>query len=139
MSEFFIAGSWRNRAAVLNLVEALDRADAASYSFVRAEYDEDAAVLAAPGGADDAALDSAPVRKLFEQDLAELRAAEHFVLVLPAGAAAHIEAGIAFGLGKRCWAVGPVDRSETLYRIFESMSPDVAGLIDQLRALRIVR
>ncbi|WP_144763984.1 hypothetical protein [Curtobacterium sp. 9128] len=139
MSEFFIAGSWRNRAAVLNVVEALDRADAASYSFVRAEYDEDATVLAVPGGADDAALDSMPVRKLFEQDLAALRAAEHFVLVLPAGAAAHIEAGIAFGLGKRCWAVGPVDRSETLYRIFESMSPDVAGLIDQLRALRIVR
>lgn len=139
MSEFFIAGSWRNRAAVLNVVEALDRADAASYSFVRAEYDEDAAVLAAPGGADDAVLDSVPVRKLFEQDLAELRAAEHFVLVLPAGAAAHIEAGIAFGLGKRCWAVGPADRSETLYRIFESMSPDVASLIDQLRALRIVR
>lgn len=139
MSEFFIAGSWRNRAAVLNVVEALDRADAASYSFVRAEYDEDAAVLAAPGGADDAVLDPVPVRKLFEQDLAELRAAEHFVLVLPAGAAAHIEAGIAFGLGKRCWAVGPADRSETLYRIFESMSPDVASLIDQLRALRIVR
>lgn len=139
MSKFFIAGSWRNRAAVLDVVEALDQAKAASYSFVRAEYDEEAAVLAAPGGADDAALESPAVRKLFEQDLAALRAAEHFMLVLPAGAAAHIEAGIAFGLGKRCWAVGPVDRSETLYRIFEAMSTDAMGLIDRLRALHIVR
>ncbi|WP_065963149.1 hypothetical protein [Curtobacterium sp. UCD-KPL2560] len=139
MSEFFIAGSWRNRAAVLDVVEAFDRAGASSYSFVRAEYDEEAAVLANPGGADDAALDSAGVRKLFEQDLAELRAADHFVLVLPAGAAAHIEAGIAFGLGKRCWAVGPVDRSETLYRIFEGMHADAADLVGQLRALHVVR
>lgn len=79
------------------------------------------------------------VRKLFEQDLAELRASEHFVLVLPAGAAAHIEAGIAFGLGKRCWAVGPVDRSETLYRIFEAMPADAAGLIEHITALPAVR
>lgn len=138
MSTFFVAGSWRNRAAVLDVVAALDQTGATSYSFVRAEYDAEAAVLAAPGGADDAAVDSPAVRKLFEQDLAALRAAEQFVLVLPAGAAAHVEAGIAFGLGKRCWAVGPVDRSETLYQIFESMAPDAAGLIERLRALRIV-
>jgi hypothetical protein len=139
MSKFFVAGSWRNRAAVLDVVEALDQAGAASYSFVRAEYDEEASVLATPGGADDADLESAAVRKVFEQDLAVLRAAEHFVLVLPAGAAAHVEAGIAFGLGKRCWAVGPDDRAETLYRIFEAMLADAAGLIDQLSALRIIR
>lgn len=139
MSKFFVAGSWRNRAAVLNVVEALDSIGVSSYSFVRAEYDEDAAALAAPGGADDAALDSTGVRKVFEQDLAELRAAEQFVLVLPAGAAAHMEAGIAFGLGKRCWAVGPVDRSETLYRIFEAMPADAAGLVKHIRALSAVR
>lgn len=139
MSEFFVAGSWRNQAAVLTVVEALDSIGVSSYSFVRTEYDEDAAALAAPGGADNAALDSMGVRKLFEQDLAELRASEHFVLVLPAGAAAHIEAGIAFGLGKRCWAVGPVDRSETLYRIFEAMPADAAGLIEHIAALPAVR
>lgn len=139
MSKFFVAGSWRNRAALLTVVEALDSIGVSSYSFVRTGYDEDAAALAVPGGADNAALDSTGVRKVFEQDLNELRAAEHFVLVLPAGAAAHIEAGIAFGLGKRCWAVGPVDRSETLYRIFEAMPADAAGLVKQIRALSAVR
>ncbi|WIB00312.1 hypothetical protein [Curtobacterium sp. MCBA15_012] len=139
MSEFFVAGSWRNRAAVLTVVEALESIGVSSYSFVRTEYDEDAAALAAPGGADNAALDSTEVRKLFEQDLAALRAAEHFVLVLPAGAAAHTEAGIAFGLGKRCWAVGPVDRSETLYRFFEAMPAHAVGLVKHIAALSAVR
>jgi len=139
MSDFFVAGSWRNRAAIVDVVEALDEVGASSYSFVRAEYDEDAARFAYPGGADGADLHTPGIQKLFDQDLAELRGAEHFVLVLPAGAAAHIEAGIAYGLGKRCWAVGPVDRSETLYRIFAAMTNDAASLVQHLRDSRVVQ
>ena len=139
MSDFFVAGSWRNRAAIINVVEALDEVGASSYSFVRAEYDEDAAKFALAGGADDADLHTPGIQKLFDQDLAELRAADHFVLVLPAGAAAHIEAGIAYGLGKHCWAVGPVDRSETLYRIFDAMTNDTASLVQHLRDSRFVQ
>jgi len=134
MSDFFIAGSWRNPDAVLQVVEALERSGASTYSFVRVQYDDDASALAVPGGADEAALDDPGIRKLFTQDLDALREADQFVLVLPAGAAAHIEAGIAFGLGKRCFAVGPVDRSETLYRIFDAMTVDAAGLVRHLDA-----
>jgi hypothetical protein len=139
MSDFFIAGSWRNRRAVLNVVVALEGTGASFYSFLRAAYDQDASAFAVPGGADDAQLDEPGIRKLFEQDLAELRDAEQFVLVLPAGAAAHIEAGIAYALGKRCYAVGPVDRSETLYRVFEAMTADAEGLLRHLEATRNVR
>ena len=133
MTHFFVAGSWRNHEAVLEVVDALEAAGASTYSFVRAAYEADASVFAVPGGADDAELDDPGMQALFEQDLAELRAADQFVLVLPAGAAAHVEAGIAWGLGKPCWAVGPVERSETLYRIFEAMSDDPASLVRHLR------
>ncbi|WP_209560918.1 hypothetical protein [Frigoribacterium sp. PvP032] len=112
---------------------------ASSYSFVRAEYDEDAAKFALPGGADDADLHAPGIQNLFDQDLAELHGADHFVLVLPAGAAAHIEAGIAYGLGKRCWAVGPSDRSETLYRIFAAMTVDAASLVQHLKDSRVLQ
>lgn len=139
VTDFFIAGSWRGRRAVLDVVDGLEGAGASTYSFVRAEYDEDASRFAVPGGADDAALDDDGIRKLFEQDLAALRGADEFVLVLPAGAAAHIEAGIAFGLGKRCWAVGPVDRSETLYRVFEAMAADPPTLLRLLAASGVIR
>lgn len=76
MSDFFIAGSWRNRLAVLDVVEALEGTGASSYSFVRAAYDDDASACAVPGGADDAKLDEPGMRELFEQDLAELLDAE---------------------------------------------------------------
>ena len=48
-------------------------------------------------------------------------AARRFVMVMPAGNAAHIEARVAFGLGKPCYAVGPVAKTETLYRFFDRM------------------
>lgn len=133
MTDFFVAGSWRNRQAVSEVLDALDRTGAQSYSFVRAPYDEQASAFAVPGGADTADLDTPGMRRLFEQDLAALRAADRFVLVLPAGAAAHMEAGIAYGLGKRCYAVGTADRTETLYRVFEAMCAGPSDLIRHLR------
>lgn len=124
MSEYFVAGSWRNQAAIEEVLLTLDRLGVSSYSFVRTSYSAEASRLAVPGGADSADLSSAAVQQLFEQDLAALKAADQFLLVLPAGQAAHIEAGIAYGLGKRCLAVGASERSDTLYRIFDRMFQD---------------
>jgi hypothetical protein len=60
-------------------------------------------------------------RKEHPEDMAAQRAARRFVIVMPAGNAAHIEARVAFGLGKPCYAVGPVAKTETLYRFFDRM------------------
>ena len=38
-----------------------------------------------------------------------------------AGKAAHIESGIAYGLGKQCYAIGEYDATDTLYNIFEKI------------------
>ena len=43
------------------------------------------------------------------------------LLVLPAGKAAHIESGIAYGLGKKCYAIGEYEATDTLYNIFEEI------------------
>ncbi len=132
MGRVFVAGSWRNREAIADVLAVLDEMGAKSYSFIRASYDAEASAFAVPGGADDADLDEPGVRSLFKQDLDALRAADRFVLVLPAGAAAHIEAGIAYGLGKPCYAVGTPDRSETLYRVFERMFSETNELARHL-------
>jgi hypothetical protein len=55
------------------------------------------------------------------EDMAAQRAARRFVMVMPAGNAAHIEARVAFGLGKPCYAVGHVAKTETVYRFFARM------------------
>lgn len=45
----------------------------------------------------------------------------NFLLVLPAGKSGHIEAGIAYGLDKKCYAIGEFDATDSLYNIFDSI------------------
>lgn len=74
------------------------------------------------------AQDDPLIQKIFETDIAAERDAENFLLVLPAGIAGHIEAGVAYGLGKHCYAVGELEKTETLYCIFDRIFPDIQAL-----------
>ncbi|MEO7731474.1 MAG: hypothetical protein ABIY55_10910, partial [Kofleriaceae bacterium] len=78
--------------------------------------------------------DAPLIRRIFEADLAAERAAEQFLLVLPAGIAGHIEAGIAYGMGKPCYAIGALEKTETLYCIFTHVFSDLRALEHWLRA-----
>lgn len=49
------------------------------------------------------------------------KSSKNLLLVLPAGKAAHIESGIAYGLGKKCYAIGEYDVTDTLYNIFDEI------------------
>ena len=44
---------------------------------------------------------------------------DNLLLVLPAGKSAHIEAGIAYGMGKKCYAIGEYEATDSLYNIFD--------------------
>ena len=66
-------------------------------------------------------LKSDVVLNLFNNDLEGEKNSKNLLLVLPAGKAAHIEAGIAYGLGKRCYAIGEYEATDTLYNIFETI------------------
>ena len=61
------------------------------------------------------------VLNLFEKDLEGEKNSKNLLLVLPAGNAAHIESGIAYGLGKKCYVIGEYEATDTLYNIFESI------------------
>ena len=50
--------------------------------------------------------------------------ANKFLLVLPAGRSGHIEAGIAYGMGKKCYAIGEYDATESLYNIYDNIFED---------------
>jgi len=58
-------------------------------------------------------------RKTFKRDLEGLKNAEKVIMLLPAGNSVHIEAGIAYGLGKPLILVGEPEKPETLYLIFK--------------------
>ena len=73
------------------------------------------------------------VLKLFNSDLEGEKKSKNLLLVLPAGKAAHIESGIAYGLGKKCYAIGEYDATDTLYNIFEEIFSNENELEDFLK------
>ena len=64
------------------------------------------------------------VLTMYNDDLNALKSSDNLLLVLPAGKAAHIESGIAFGLGKKCYAIGEYEATDTLYNIFDKIFKD---------------
>lgn len=56
---------------------------------------------------------------IFEKDMKGLKEAEKVIVLLPAGNSVHIEAGIAYGLGKPLILIGELEKPESLYLIFQ--------------------
>jgi nucleoside 2-deoxyribosyltransferase len=54
----------------------------------------------------------------YETDMDGLKNADAIVMLLPAGLAAHMEAGVAYGLGKKLILIGEPEKAETLYLMF---------------------
>ena len=67
------------------------------------------------------------------------KSSRNLLLVLPAGNAAHIESGIAYGLGKKCYAIGEYEATDTLYNIFEEIFKDEKELEEFLKKYIIVK
>lgn len=57
-------------------------------------------------------------QETFKRDLEGLKNAEKVIMLLPAGNSVHVEAGIAYGLGKPLILIGEPEKPETLYLIF---------------------
>lgn len=55
---------------------------------------------------------------MFERDLEGLKNADKVIMLLPAGISAHMEAGIAYGIGKPLILIGEPEKPESLYLIF---------------------
>ena len=124
--EFFIAGRARNKKNILKICNLFDKYNISYYCFLKNEKDwgygnpnqtpeENQREFESLG------LKSEVVLNLFNSDLNGEKLSKNFLLVLPAGKAAHIEAGIAYGLGKKCYAIGEYETTDTLYNIFETI------------------
>jgi hypothetical protein len=138
--DFFIAGRWRNKDMVSRVLDAVRASGKTAYCFIENEYTGQAVEFKMDENPDTfmkqaeaLALDDPLIRTIFETDMAAQRAADMFLLVFPAGSAAHMEAGAAYGMGKKCYAVGRPEKTETLYSVFDTVFPDVTALEAWLR------
>jgi len=141
--EFFIAGRWRNRENIKPILDIVRENGHTAYCFIENEYQGEKISIGADndpdtfmGQSEVMAQDDPLIRHIFEVDIAAERQADKFLLVLPAGIAAHIEAGIAYGMGKKCYAVGRLEKTETLYCIFEHVFPGAKELQTWLKSNR---
>lgn len=141
--DFFIAGRWRNKdnvKAVLDLVRANNKS---AYCFLENDYQGEIVELKMNGNPEvfmaeleDLPQDHPFIQKIFDIDMKAERESDTFLLVFPAGIAAHIEAGIAYGLGKKCIAIGSLAKTETLYNIFERIFPTTEAFAQWLKSER---
>lgn len=124
--EFFIAGRARNKDNILRICDMFDKYSISYYCFLKNEDNwgygnKDQTPEARQQEFESLGLKSDIVLNLFYDDLEGEKSSRNLLLVLPAGKAAHIESGIAYGLGKKCYAIGEYEATDTLYNIFEDI------------------
>lgn len=138
--DFFVAGRWRNREGVKEVLDIVRDTGCTAYSFIENLYEGEKVEFSFEGDIEVIMqkLESLPqedplVQKIFMTDLTAERNSDNFLLVLPAGISGHVEAGAAYGMGKKCYAVGALEKTETLYGIFEKIFPDNKALHNWLK------
>ena len=136
--EFFIAGRTRNKEKILRICEIFDKYNISYYCFLKDEENwgfgnEKQTLEEKQKEFESLKLKSEVILNLFNKDLEGERNSKNLLLVLPAGKAAHIESGIAYGLGKKCYAIGEYEATDTLYNIFEEIFTNEKELEDFLK------
>ncbi len=130
--EFFIAGRTRNKEKILNICKIFDEHNISYYCFLKNEKSNKEAGLDIVNEDPEKIMEkfesmnlySDSVRTIFENDMKGEKSSKNILVVLPAGKSAHIEAGIAYGLGKKCYAIGEYDVTDSLYLIFDKIFSD---------------
>lgn len=136
--DFFIAGRWRNKDNIIPVVDVVRASGHRAYCFIENAYEGEKlsfninsqeAIEASMLQSEIMPQDDPMIRKIFKNDIDAERDSDNFLLVLPAGIAGHIEAGVAYGMGKKCYAVGSPEKTETLYCVFDKIFPDIESLV----------
>lgn len=75
------------------------------------------------------------IKRIFDSELESLKQSDAVLLLEPAGHSSLIETGIGYGMGKRVFAIGSVEKPEVFYMIYESMYPDVLSFLNDLERI----
>ena len=141
--DFCIAGRTRNKEQILKICEIFDQLNISYYCFLKNEQSHAEAGLDVNENPEELmkkfenlSLESDAVKTIFKHDMEAEKKSKNFLLVLPAGKSAHIEAGVAYGLGKKCYAIGEYDVTDSLYLIFDKIFTDENELLVFLKDYR---
>lgn len=138
--DFFIAGRWRNYPEVKKVLDSVRAHNKTAYCFIenlyvgsKVEFKQAASIESIMQKLESLPNDDEFIKQVFNKDMRAEQDSDNFLLVLPAGVSGHIEAGTAYGLGKKCYAIGVPEKTETLYSIFDKIFPDLQSLENWLK------
>jgi len=133
--DFFIAGRWRNYKEVKKILDTVRASGKTAYCFIenlyedsKVEFKQDDSIESIMSKLESLPSDDDFIKHIFENDMLAEKESDNFLLVLPAGISGHVEAGVAYGLGKNCYAIGVPEKTETLYQIFNETFSSVDEL-----------
>ncbi len=136
-TEYTVIGRVRNSDNVLRLIKGIEDKGYTCYNFLSKPAAPDSADLPWEEQMDilEAHEDfwNDPVHRAhFVEDMQGLKNADTVVMLLPCGNAAHMEAGVSYGLGKNMILIGEVEKPETLYLMFDERYPDIESFLATL-------
>lgn len=134
--DYFVSGKWRNRDKVISLTNAIRQKGYSVYCFLEAQHsvdrvDDDPEKSMQEFEKLDWRNDNY-IKNVFQNDMRGERNSSKFVMLLPAGKSCHIEAGVAYGLGKKCILIGEQKIAESLYLIFDEVYPTENAFLETL-------
>jgi len=139
--DFFVAGRWRNYPEVKKALDCVRAHNKTAYCFIenlyegsKVEFKQGTSIESIMQKLESLPKDDDFIKQIFQNDMQAQRDSDNFLLVLPAGISGHVEAGASYGMGKKCYALGVPEKTETLYGIFEDIFPDLKSLEDWLSA-----
>lgn len=120
--KFYIVSKWRNKKNVEELVNQLRYRGYKVFNF----FEKDNNIMKGEDPEKEMEKfenienwqENLQIKEIFESDIRMLKNADTIILLLPAGTSSHIEAGIAYGLGKKLILIGKPEKPETHYFIF---------------------
>lgn len=138
--DYFVAARFRNKEEAARLTNLLRKAGKSVYFF--AESRASIQHVGALDGDGEQSMKNfeaigdwrnhAGVREVFETDMNALRDSKALILLLPAGKSAHMEAGVAYGMGKKTIVIGEQKETETLYLIFDEHYDSIERFFNNL-------
>ncbi len=134
--DFFVSGRWRNRDNILALTKNMRKKGYSVYCFLEAAHSteritEDPEENMKKFEKLDWRNDPY-VNEVFNTDMDGEKNSDRFVMLLPSDKSCHIEAGIAYGMGKKCILIGEQKQAESLYLIFDEVYPSEKEFLNSI-------
>lgn len=138
MTDYTILAKFRNKEKVEYLISQLEKKGKSCYNFCDMPADKNN-----PDAHPEKQMkafentknfyDDAYFKEIFKKDLHGLRNARQVIVLLPAGNSVHVEAGIAYGLGKALILIGEPEKPESLYLIFEQRYKTIEDFLETIK------